>query len=379
MANNPKIPYRRVDGDSAAAQAAAQAAAAKKKSGKGLKIFGCIVLALALIYAGIALWPRSANYPVENPVLKDGELPILIAHGGGNEEFPDNTLEAFYNAYSVDPNVMMETDVSITKDGVVILSHDTRIDRKTNETGYIIDWNYTDLIEQKVDFSYTNKTKSQVLVEGSERVKFTTDDGQVVTPLDVTYPEGVTPRDNEVFLATTLEELIVAFPNNAINVEIKQSGEEGMKCLEAILVLLEKYDAWDRVVLASFHTEIYAEYQRLQEAGEVPETFMCSPGTTNAAIFYALQLLNLDVFYGEGTCVLQLPTSYDIEVAGKEITINLATEGLIKAAHDHNIAVHYWTINDPDEMRMLIELGADGIMSDYPHLLAEVYAEYAAE
>ena len=40
------------------------------------------------------------------------------------------------------------------------------------------------------------------------------------------------------------------------------------------------------------------------------------------------------------------------------------------------MAVHYWTINDPEEMRELIAIGADGIMTDYPHRLAEVYAEY---
>ena len=356
----------------------------QKKSHRGWKIFGCIVLALVIVYAVIALLPRPQNFALENnPMRKTGELPILISHGGGNREFPDNTLEAFYNAYSVDPTTMMETDVSITKDGVVLLSHDTRIDRKTNQTGYIIDWNYTDLIAQRVDFGYTNKTKSQKLVEGSELVKFTTDGGVAVTPMDVTYPEGVSVeslgRDPEVFLATTLEDLLVNFPENKINVEIKQEGEEGLKCLEAILVLLEKYDAWDRVVLASFHNEIYAEYQRLQAAGEVPETFMCSPGLGNAALFYVLQLLKLDVFYGEDTCVLQLPTTYDLEIGGMELTIDLATQGLIDAAHAHNLSVHYWTINDPEEMRMLIDLGADGIMTDYPHRLQEVYDAYQAQ
>ena len=54
-----------------------------------------------------------------------------------------------------------------------------------------------------------------------------------------------------------------------------------------------------------------------------------------------------------------------------------ATKAMVDAAHSQNLAVHYWTINDPDEMRMLIDIGADGIMSDYPHRLAEVYAEYA--
>ena len=344
---------------------------------KFLKVLLAIVAVLAVAWLVCFLLPKPQNFTLENPMRKTGELPILIAHGGGNEEFPDNTLEAFYNAYSVDPRVMMETDVSITKDGVVILSHDVRLDRKTNVTGAIADWNYADLMAQKVDFGYTNKTKSQVRVEGSDLIKFTTDDGKTVTPLDVTYPEGVTPRDEEVFLATTLEELITCFPENRINVEIKQSGDKGMECMREILRLLEKHNAWDRVVLASFHNDIYAEYQRLQKAGEVPATFMCSPGLGNAALFYVLQLLELDVFFGEDTCVLQLPTDYEIEAGPIELTFDLATKGLIDAAHDHNMAVHYWTINDRDEMRMLVELGADGIMSDYPHRLAEVYAEYS--
>ncbi len=381
MANKEKIPFRRTDGAAPASQSvkpAKTAASAPKEGGKsrrGLSIFGWIVLVLAVAFVTIALWPRPQNFPLDNPMMKDGELPILIAHGGGNREFPDNTLEGFYNAFSVDPNVMLETDVSITADGVVILSHDIRLDRKTNVTGYISDWNYDDLIDQRVDFGYTNRTSSQVLVEGSELVRFTTSDGNTVTPLDVTYPDGVTARDPEVFLATTLEDLLVCFPNNRINVEIKQSGEIGLRCLRAVLELVEKYDAWDRVVLASFHSEIYDEYVRLQKAGEVPPTFMFSPGTSNAAVFYALQLLEMDVFYQDGICVLQLPMTYELEIAGQEIVVNLATRGLIDAAHDHNIAVHYWTINDPDEMRELIELGADGIMTDYPHLLEEVYAE----
>ena len=347
-----------------------------KKFLKGLLILVAVVAAFAVV---CALLPKPQNFSLQNPMLKDSpdSLPILIAHGGGNREFPDNTLEAFYNAYSVDPRVMMETDVSITKDGVVILSHDVRLDRKTNVTGEIADWNYADLIAQKVDFGYTNDTKSQQLVEGSALKKFTTEDGRNVTPLDVPYPDGVTPRDTEVFLATTLEELITCFPNNRINVEIKQEGEKGMECMREILRLLEKHNAWDRVVLASFHNDIYAEYQRLQKAGEVPETFMCSPGLGNAALFYVLQLLNLDVFYTEETCVFQLPTEYEIAAGPIELTIDLATEHLIDTAHKHNLAVHYWTINDKDEMRMLIELGADGIMSDYPHRLAEVYAEYS--
>ena len=327
------------------------------------KTLGLVLAVLAVIYAVMGLLPRGQNYTLDNPMRTDRDLPMLIAHGGGNREFPDNTLEAFYNAYSVDPNVMMETDVSITKDGVVIMSHDTTLDRKTNVTGAIGDWNYTDLMAQKVDFGYTNPTEDGKL--SGERKHFATDDGVEKYPTDVEYPAGVSPRDEKVFLATTLEEMLIAFPESRINVEIKQEGQLGAKALKEVLRLLEVYDAFDRVVVASFHEELYDEFQRLQAAGEVPEEFMCSPAYDGVTKFFVLQILNLDVFFGDDMTVFQLPM--------EEYGIDLATKKLVRAAHKHNLAVHYWTINDPDEMRHLIDIGADGIMTDYPHRLQEVY------
>ena len=333
---------------------------------KLLKTIGIVLVVLVLAYAVLGLLPRGTSFALSNPMRTDRDLPMLIAHGGGNREFPDNTLEAFYNAYSVDPNVMMETDVSITKDGVIILSHDTTLDRKTNVTGAIADWNYSDLMAQKVDFGYTNPTEDDKL--SGERKHFATDDGVEKYPTDVAYPAGVAPRDETVFLATTLEELLLAFPENRVNVEIKQSGDLGLTALKEVLRLLEVHDAWERVVVASFHEEIYDEFQRLQKAGEVPQTFMCSPAYDGATLFYVLQLLNLDGFFGDAMCVFQLPM--------EEYGIDLATKHMVKAAHKHNLAVHYWTINDPADMQHLIDIGVDGIMSDYPHRLQDVYDSY---
>ena len=333
---------------------------------KALRVIALALVGLFLVYAVMATQPRKDNYPLENPMRKQGELPLLIAHGGGNGEFPDNTLEAFYNAYSVDENVMMETDVSITRDGVLILSHDTTLDRKTNVTGQIADWDYSQLMEQKVDFGSINPTEDGVL--SGERVHFTDENGVEKYPTDVEYPEGVEPRDEKVFLATTLEDLLICFPNNRINVEIKQSGELGFKALAEAVRLVEEYDAFDRVVFASFHEEIYDEYQRMQAAGEVPEAFMYSPAYDAATKFFVLQLLKLDVFFGDELCVFQFPM--------EEKGFNLATESFTSAAHKHNLAVHYWTINDPEDMRHLIEIGADGIMTDYPHRLKEVYDSF---
>lgn len=344
----------------------------KQKTKKGLIITAIVLAVILVAYLIIALLPRPQSYDGTNPMRKDSELPILIAHGGGNREFPDNTLEAFYNAYSVDNRVMMETDVSITKDGVVILSHDTTLDRKTNVTGSIADWNYSDLIANEVDFGYTNETDDDdKLVEGTERVHFVGEDGKEKYPTDVSYPDGVTPRHETVFLATTLEELIVAFPNNRINVEIKQSGDKGIECATAVLELLRKHNAFDRVVLASFHSEIFDLYKQWQADGTVPEGFMYSPETGGMIKYIVLSTLGLDVFYGDRVAVFQIPM--------EEYGFNLAKESLVNNAHDHNIAVQYWTINDIEDMKHLIDIGADGIMTDYPHRLKEVYNSYTPE
>ncbi len=332
----------------------------KKKLIIALSVIGIIVL----IWIIIATVPKGNNYKYDNPMMKEGRLPILIAHGGGHGEFPDNTLEAFYNAYDADPNVMMETDVSITKDGVVIISHDTTLDRRTNATGKIADWSYTELLAQKVDFSYLNEVKKGSRV--GELNKFSDGNGIEVRPTDVPgYPNGLPGRDKEVFLVTTLEDLIVAFPNNRINVEIKQNGETGKRALNAVIELLKKHNCFDRVVLASFHDEIYAEFDGIQKNNR---RFMYSPSTGGVVKYVILRTLGLDLFFTDGICVFQIPM--------KEAGITLATKELVKNAHAHNIAVHYWTIDDPDDMKYLISIGADGIMTNYPHLLKEVYESY---
>jgi len=347
-----------------------------KKRYKVLLIVGSTILAIGGVYLTLALLPRNANYSGVNPMMKKDEMPLLIAHGGGNKEFPDNTLETFFNAYDASSEVMLETDVSLTKDGVLILSHDITLDRKTNVSGYISDWNYSDLIEQKVNFGYTNPVEEEE--EGinwinGDRILFTNDEGKEVKPSDINYPSfveldengGIKGRDSEVYLATKLEDLLVYFPSNLINIEIKQSGEIGLKAFEEAIRLLSEYNAFSRCVLASFHDEIFAKFQEYKSSGEYKDEFMYSPSTGGVISFYCLSLFKLDYFYNDKVAVFQLPTS--------QSGINLATDLVIKSAHNHNQAVHYWTIDDEETMSNLIYLGADGIMTNYPHKLKEVY------
>ena len=329
-----------------------------------------IPLAILIVYVTIALLPKPMVNE-DNPFLReDTDMPFLIAHGGGNREFPDNTLEAFYNAYFVDPDVMMETDVSITNDDVVILSHDLTLDRKTSlKNAVISEIDYADLMADEINFGYQNSVEDGINTSG-DLVRYENYLGETVTPLDVTYPEGIEARHESKFLATTLEELITAFPDNYINVEIKQTGDIGLEALNAVIELMEdlddEYDTFSRIVLASFHDAIYEALLDIKE-NDHPE-LMLSPGMNGAALFYGLQLMRLNLFYAKPVTVLQIPTDYSI--------FNLTTSHLIEQAHNHGIAVHYWTIDDEDTMERLIELGVDGIMTNYPSKLKTVYDTY---
>ncbi len=339
-----------------------------KSSSFGIKAIAVILLILIGTCIILANLPADNSYDCENPLLKSGDMPILIAHRGGDEEFPGNTLEAFYNAYSIDERVIMETDACLTNDGVLILSHNDTLDKYTNVTGAVSEWNYSDLIAQRVDFGYTNPT-SDGLLDG-ERVHFNVD-GVNVYPTDVSYPEGVSARDDEIFLATTFEELIVSFPTNRISVEIKQSGDLGILAFCEAMRIIEKHNAFDRVIVASFHSEIFEESVRWKKEGLAPAEFMFSPGISGMVKYIALSTLGLESFYDDGVAVLQIPM--------EQYGINLAKSSIIEKAHSQNIAVHYWTVNDEDDMRKLIELGADGIMTDCPSKLKAVYEEYKRE
>lgn len=280
------------------------------------------------------------------------ERPLLIAHGGGNAEFPDNTLEAYYNAYSVSKDVMMETDVCITADGVLILSHDVSLERKTNASGLIEEITYADLMAKEVDFG----------LQDHSDLKYVNYLGARVSPLSVSYPEGVTARHSSKFLATTFEQLLTAFPNSLINAEIKQKGETGKKALQEMLRLLAKYNAFERVVLASFHREAFL---MMKEAKQQYPALMFSADVSESIAFYAADIFETGCFYHPSSMLLQIP----YQKAGLRFDV----EKIVREAHSHNMAVHYWTVNDIELFARLVKIGADGIMTDKPSLLNDYY------
>jgi glycerophosphoryl diester phosphodiesterase len=75
----------------------------------------------------------------------------------------------------------------------------------------------------------------------------------------------------------------------------------------------------------------------------------------------------MTLFYKPDAMALQLP----MESAG----LNLTRKRIIKQAHKRKMAIHYWTINNKEDMKLLIENGADGLITDRPDLMNEVLNE----
>jgi glycerophosphoryl diester phosphodiesterase len=90
------------------------------------------LLAVLTIAAALAAPPAASA--AKNPWLRS--TPLNIAHQGGEDEFPSNTMYAFRRALAVGAD-MLELDVGVTKDGQVVVMHDTTLDRTTSGHGTI--------------------------------------------------------------------------------------------------------------------------------------------------------------------------------------------------------------------------------------------------
>ena len=99
-------------------------------------------LALALLVLGLLAAPAQAA----NPWIEK-RAPLNIAHQGGEDEFPSNTLYAFHRALSAGAD-MLELDVGMTKDNKVIVMHDTTVDRTTNGHGTVSSKTLRQIIEK---------------------------------------------------------------------------------------------------------------------------------------------------------------------------------------------------------------------------------------
>ena len=194
-----------------------------------------------------------------NPWIE--KTPLDIAHQGGEDEFPSNTMYAFKRSLQVGAD-MLELDVGVTKDGQVVVMHDTTVDRTTNGHGTVASFTLRQL--RKLDaaywFSGGQNAYSHTRPPSAYRLRG-------VATGKRRPPKGFRKAD---FRVPTLREVLRAFPRTPINIEIKgrtkaEELQEYLTNADALARTLKGTGRRDLIVV-SFKQEAVDRFHQLVPA-----------------------------------------------------------------------------------------------------------------
>ncbi len=265
---------------------------------------------------------------------------INYAHQGGSFEGPSSTLAAIAQALAGGASAV-ELDVHATLDRHIVVSHDETVDRTTDHRGEIADLTLAQLVEMDNAYWWIA--------------------GDAVTPgrPDHEYVlRGRAPADRDYGIAT-LEEVATRFPGVLLNLDIKRSDPDVEPYEELLCAELRRLERTDSVIVASFLDGAIQRFRAL-----APEVATSAATGETAAFFFSL---------AEGP--VAVPPAQALQVPATFGDITVVDERFVEAAHGARLAVHVWTINEEDEMRRLVDLGVDGIVSDRPTRLSQVLVE----
>ena len=256
---------------------------------------------------------------------RDTGWPVSLAHRGASAYAPENTLEAYRLAVEAGVGGL-ELDVHMTRDGEIVVMHDDDVDRLTDGTGLVREKSLQEL--KSLDAGY----------------RFSQDGGN-------TFPyRGAGLR------VPKLEEVFQQFPDTPINLDIKED-QTGAK--EAVLRTIAENDVEDRTFVASQKHRVIKGFRKLSGGSVSTSTSQFEVG-----VFLALSRLRLERLLRPGYAALQVPTSY----RGVEIV----TPRFVEAAHNLGVRVDVWTIDDPEEVHRLLDLGVDVVMTNRPGMLTDI-------
>jgi glycerophosphoryl diester phosphodiesterase len=275
---------------------------------------------------------------------------LNIAHQGGEDEAPSNTMYAYERSLLFGAD-MLEVDIHTTADGELVVLHDATVNRTTNGTGRVYDMTLAEI--QALDAGH-----NMVPGEGTEAGRPEADyPFRGIRTGERKPPPGFAAED---FRIPTLDEVIRAYPDVPINIEIKGASDADSQSYfrnaDALAAYLNGLGRAEGIMVASFHDEALLRFH--QQAPQID----LAPGIAGVA-GYKLSGTRPP----EGTRAFQVP----IEFNG----ISVTDQEFVTRAHRDGYGVHVWTINDPAEMNMLLDWGVDGIMTAEPIRLEEVLCE----
>lgn len=274
--------------------------------------------------------PEQDFLPDNLYIIEEDGRPWVIAHGGSKQLWPENTMLAFEGSAEMGVDVL-EIDMRLTKDEILVCHHDNTIDRMSDGEGELETYSYEELLA----FNF----------------------GEGFEDLDGSFPY----LEDTVHICK-LEDVFDRYQDMYFTVEIKDNGERGIRAGELLKEMVEEYQLEDRMIVACFDDETLTAFQGLKD-NRIP----VSTSQKEATRFVLTAKSLTGIFYAPEAVALQLPM--------EQYGINLERKHVIKSAHRHNMAIHYWTINKKDDMRTLIENGADGLMTDRPDIMLDLLEE----
>ncbi|MFS8650803.1 MAG: glycerophosphodiester phosphodiesterase [Caldibacillus sp.] len=289
---------------------------------------------LVLIVLMMILWIFVYSLPPRRSHrlhLFERKQPLVIAHQGGKGLAPSSTMPAFQKARSLGVDVL-EFDVHMTSDGHLVAIHDPTVDRTTDGSGKVNDMTLAEIKRLDAGYSFQDEHGS--------------------------YPyrgKGVTiPTVEEIFSATSDPDMLYI-------IEIKHTNDPALyeEIATKLWGIIEKFRLEERVIIASFDQNIIDTVLKISR-GQA----LVSAGKKEATKFVLTHKLFLNGLYRPGVDALHFPL--------KSSGFNLVDKKLIRGAQRRGMQIHYWTVNDPETMGKLLELGADGIMTDYPDRLMKL-------
>jgi glycerophosphoryl diester phosphodiesterase len=254
----------------------------------------------------------------------DLPIPRVIAHRGASGEYPENTLIAFRAAAEAGAPYF-ELDVHMTRDGVVVVSHDPDLKRTCGLDAAIRDLTLAELKRADAGWSFTAAAAAPTAAGTAE------------------FP--FRGRGIEV---PALVEVFAAFPERRYVVEVKQSAPS---LAPALLDVIDRAGMRRRVLVASEDHVPIEEVRAL--APQIPTGFPYP----EILGFMATLAPGAEPYQPRGDA-LQLPPEYQ--------SWRLVTAESVAAAHRMGTEMHVWTVNDAAEMHAMLALGVDGIITDYP-------------
>jgi glycerophosphoryl diester phosphodiesterase len=253
-----------------------------------------------------------------NRAVLEVPLPIAVAHRGSRLLWPENTMEAFQGAVGLGFR-WLETDLHRTRDGVLVCFHDDTLIRTTDGRGPVSGLDLADL--RRLDAGYRFRRAGERPFRGT----------------GVRVP--------------TLEEVVSAFPDVSLIVDLKEDGIE-----EALLALIERRSLWDRLVVGSFSDERLQRFRELS-GGRVAT----STGSSETFRLWRAARSSTPPPLADA---VQIPRNYR--------GIRVVTPATVAGFHRGGYQVHVWTVNREQEMETLLGWGVDGLISDRPDVLRSV-------